>query len=139
MGRKITYAGAGVDRDLRAQSKKALRVLEKTYGFSRFGKVVVLPYGRIFPFEDAYVDLVIEGVGTKVLVAQLANKFDTIGVDGVAVAVNDVIRSGARPLAVADNIHAQLSDPELISEFMKGSRRSDWELSRASSFLSGPD
>jgi phosphoribosylformylglycinamidine cyclo-ligase len=120
LGRKITYAGAGVDRDLRAQSKKALRVLEKTYGFSRFGKVVVLPYGRIFPFEDAYLDLVIEGVGTKVLVAQLADKFDTIGVDGVAVAVNDVIRSGARPLAVADNIHAQVSDPALISEFMKG-------------------
>lgn len=120
MGRRLTYAGAGVDRDLRAGSKKTLRVLEKTYGFSRYGKVVVLPYGRVFPFEDVYLDLVVEGVGTKVLVAQLANKFDTIGVDGVAVAVNDVIRSGARPLAVADNIHAQVSDPALISEFMKG-------------------
>jgi len=109
-----------VDRDLRAESKKALGVLKKTYGFSRYGKVVVLPYGRVFPFGDCYMDLVIEGVGTKVLVAQLANRFDTIGVDGVAVAVNDVIRSGARPLAVADNIHAQLSDPALISEFMKG-------------------
>ena len=109
-----------MDRDLRAESKKALGVLKKTYGFSRYGKVVVLPYGRVFPFGDCYMDLVIEGVGTKVLVAQLANRFDTIGVDGVAVAVNDVIRSGARPLAVADNIHAQLSDPALISEFMKG-------------------
>jgi len=120
LGRKLTYAGAGVDRDLRAESKKALGILKKTYGFSRYGKILVLPYGRIFPFEDAYLDLVIEGVGTKVLVAQLANRFDTVGVDGVAVAVNDVIRSGARPLAVADNIHAQVSDPVLISEFMKG-------------------
>ena len=120
MSRKLTYAGAGVDRDLRAESKKALSVLRKTYGFSRYGNVVVLPYGRIFPFSDCYLDLVIEGVGTKVLVAQLANRFDTIGVDGVAVAVNDVIRSGARPLALADNIHAQVSDPGLISEFMKG-------------------
>jgi len=120
LGRKITYAGAGVDRNLRAESKRALRVLEKTYGFSLFGKVVVLPYGRVFPFEDVYLDLVIEGVGTKVLVAQLADKFDTIGIDGVAVAVNDVIRSGAKPLAVADNIHAQVSDPGLISELMKG-------------------
>ncbi|MGD0159341.1 MAG: phosphoribosylformylglycinamidine cyclo-ligase [Candidatus Bathyarchaeia archaeon] len=120
MGRKLTYAGAGVDRDLRAESKKALSVLKRTYGFSRYGKVVELPYGRIFPFGDCYLDLVIEGVGTKVLVAQLADRFDTIGVDGVAVAVNDVIRSGARPLAVADNIHAQVSDPKLISEFMKG-------------------
>jgi phosphoribosylformylglycinamidine cyclo-ligase len=116
----LTYAGAGVDRNLRAESKKALAVLKKTYGFGRYGKVVALPYGRIFPFGDCYLDLVIEGVGTKVLVAQLANRFDTIGVDGVAVAVNDVIRSGARPLALADNVHAQVSDPALISAFMKG-------------------
>lgn len=66
------------------------------------------------------MDLVIEGVGTKVLVAQLAEKYNTIGIDGVAMAVNDVIRSGARPLAIADNIHAQVSDPALISQLMEG-------------------
>jgi phosphoribosylformylglycinamidine cyclo-ligase len=66
------------------------------------------------------LDLVIEGVGTKVLVAQLAEKYDTIGIDGVAMAVNDVIRSGARPLAIADNIHAHVSSPELVREWMKG-------------------
>ncbi|RJS70042.1 phosphoribosylformylglycinamidine cyclo-ligase [Candidatus Bathyarchaeota archaeon] len=43
-----------------------------------------------------------------------------LGIDGVAMAVNDVIRSGARPLAVADNIHAQISDPALVREWMKG-------------------
>jgi phosphoribosylformylglycinamidine cyclo-ligase len=55
-----------------------------------------------------------------VLVAQLAEKYDTIGIDGVAMAVNDVIRSGAKPLAVADNIHAQVSNPDLVKEWMKG-------------------
>lgn len=119
--RKFTYADAGVDRELRAESKKSLKILEETYKFSRYGEVVQLPYGNIFPFgENCYLDLVIEGVGTKVLVAQLAEKYDTIGIDGVAVAVNDVIRSGARPLAVADNIHAQVSDPNLVREWMKG-------------------
>ncbi|MBE0519797.1 phosphoribosylformylglycinamidine cyclo-ligase [Candidatus Bathyarchaeota archaeon] len=121
MPRKFTYAGAGVDRELRAESKKSLKILEETYNFSRYGEVVQLPYGNIFPFgENCYLDLVIEGVGTKVLVAQLAEKYDTIGIDGVAMAVNDVIRSGARPLAVADNIHAQVSDPKLVREWMKG-------------------
>jgi len=119
--RKFTYAGAGVDRELRAESKKSLKILEETYNFSRYGEVVQLPYGNIFPFgENCYLDLVIEGVGTKVLVAQLAEKYDTIGIDGVAMAVNDVIRSGARPLAVADNIHTQVSDLNLVREWMKG-------------------
>jgi len=119
--KKLTYAEAGVDRALRADSKKALALLKHTYRFSRYGKVVRLPYGNIFPLNrDLYLDLQIEGVGTKVLVAQLANKYDTIGIDGIALAVNDLIRSGAKPLAVADNIHAQVSDPRLVREWMKG-------------------
>jgi len=119
--KKFTYAEAGVDRSLRAESKKALALLKRTYKFSRHGKVVRLPYGNIFPLSrDLYLDLQIEGVGTKVLVAQLANKYDTIGIDGIALAVNDLIRSGAKPLAVADNIHTQVSDSALVREWMKG-------------------
>ena len=80
-----------------------------------------LPYGNILPLDETtYLDLVIEGVGTKVLLAQLANKYDTIGVDAVAMAVNDVIRSGATPLAIADNIHAQASDPALVRQWLEG-------------------
>lgn len=121
MPRKFTYADAGVDRELRVKSKKALEILKETYRFSRYGRVIQLPYGNIFPIgEDCYLDFVIEGIGTKVLVAQLAEKYDTIGIDGVAMAVNDVIRSGAKPLAIADNIHAQVSNPTLVEEWMKG-------------------
>jgi phosphoribosylformylglycinamidine cyclo-ligase len=119
--RKITYANAGVDRELRAESKKALKILRETYKFSRFGEVIQLPYGNVFPSgKNRFLDLVVEGVGTKVLVAQLAEKYDTIGIDAVALAVNDVIRSGAKPLALADNIHAQVSDPSLVKELLKG-------------------
>jgi phosphoribosylformylglycinamidine cyclo-ligase len=96
-------------------------MLRETFKFSRYGEIIQLPYGNIFPFgERRYLDLVIEGVGTKVLVSQLADKFDTIGIDGVAMAVNDVIRSGATPLAIADNIHTQVSNPSLVKEWMKG-------------------
>jgi phosphoribosylformylglycinamidine cyclo-ligase len=122
--RRFIYANAGVDRELRAESKKALQLLKETYIFSRYGEVVQLPYGNIFPFgKNRYLDLVIEGVGTKVLVAQLAEKYDTIGIDAVALAVNDVIRSGAKPLEIADNIHAQVSDPALVKEWIKGIAR----------------
>jgi len=119
--KSLTYAETGVDREVRAESKKALALLKRTYKFSQHGKIVKLPYGNIFPFSrDVYIDLEIEGVGTKVLVAQLANKYDTIGIDGIALSVNDLIRSGARPLAIADNFHTQVSDPALVREWMKG-------------------
>jgi len=120
MPEEFTYAEAGVDREVRTKSKAALLALKETYKLSRYGEVVQLPYGNIFPAGDRYLDFVIEGIGTKVLLAQLADKYDTIGIDGVAMAVNDVIRSGATPLAVVDNIHAQASNPQLVEEWMKG-------------------
>ena len=120
MSKRTTYAEAGVDRELRKRAKTALRTLKQTYKLSPHGEILQLPYGNVFPIGDRYLDLAIEGVGTKVLLAQLARKYDTIGIDGVAMAVNDVIRSGARPLALADNIHAQISNPSLVGEWMKG-------------------
>jgi phosphoribosylformylglycinamidine cyclo-ligase len=120
MPKEFTYAETGVDREMRAKSKEALPLLKQTYKLSKYGKVVELPYGNVFSVGNRYLDLVIEGVGTKVLLAQLADKYDTIGIDGVAMAVNDVIRSGATPLAVVDNIHTQISNPRLVEEWMKG-------------------
>ena len=120
MSEEFTYAKAGVDRELRTKSKEALKRLSATYKYSRYGKIIKLPYGNIFPFGDRYLDFVIEGVGSKVLLAQLADKYDTIGIDAVALAVNDVIRSGARPLAIVDNIHAQVSSTHLVDEWIKG-------------------
>ena len=120
MSKKLSYADVGVDRELRVKSKKSLKRLKRTYKFSNYGEILRLPYGNIFPVGDRYLDLAIEGVGTKVLLAQLAERYDTIGIDGVAMAVNDVIRSGAQPLALVDNIHAQISNPELVNEWIEG-------------------
>lgn len=121
MPKTYTYTDAGVNRDQRHESKKALDILRETYKFSRFGPVRHLPYSNIFQFtHDTYLDLTIEGVGTKVLLAQLAGKYDTIGIDAVAMAVNDVIRSGATPLAISDNIHAQASNPALVKGWLEG-------------------
>jgi phosphoribosylformylglycinamidine cyclo-ligase len=93
MPKTYTYTDAGVNRKQRAESKKALQTLHETYKFSRFGPVMHLPYSNIFPFtENTFLDLTIEGVGTKVLLAQLAEKYDSIGIDAVAMAVNDIIR-----------------------------------------------
>ncbi len=121
MPKTYTYDDAGVNRAQRHESKKALATLKKTYRHIGFGGIMHLPYSNIFPIgQDTFLDLEIEGVGTKVLVAELAKKYDTIGIDAVAMVVNDVIRSGAKPLALADNIHAVASDPKLVNAWLKG-------------------
>jgi phosphoribosylformylglycinamidine cyclo-ligase len=121
MHKNYTYTDAGVNRKQRAESKKALTSLKETYRHIGFGGIMHLPYSNLFPISDTtFLDLEIEGVGTKVLVAELAGKYDTIGVDAVAMVVNDVIRSGAKPLALADNIHATASEPKLVDAWLKG-------------------
>ncbi|MBI2085468.1 MAG: hypothetical protein HYT71_03065 [Candidatus Aenigmarchaeota archaeon] len=118
---KLTYADTGVDRDLRAASKTGLADLKTTYKLSSHGQPIKLPYGMITPVGNGrYNDTVIEGIGTKVLVAQLAGRYDTIGVDAIAMAANDVIRSGARPIVLVDNIDLQKSEPQFVNELMKG-------------------
>jgi len=121
MSKEITYAESGVDRKLRAESKKVLENLKSLYRFARYGEPIELPYGKICPFgKDLYIDGIIEGIGTKVLIAQLAEKYDTIGIDAVAMAVNDLARQGSQTLFILDNIDAEKSGPYLVNEWIKG-------------------
>lgn len=61
-----------------------------------------------------------DGVGTKVLIAQLLEKYDTIGIDCVAMNVNDVLCVGAEPLCLLDYIAIQDPDPRFLEEIGKG-------------------
>ncbi len=61
-----------------------------------------------------------DGVGTKIVVAQLMKKYDTIGIDSVAMCVNDVICCGAKPLFFLDYIACGKNVPEKIADIVKG-------------------
>ena len=61
-----------------------------------------------------------DGVGTKLRVAQYMNKHDTIGIDCVAMCVNDVVCAGAKPLVFLDYIACGKNIPEKIAEIVKG-------------------
>lgn len=61
-----------------------------------------------------------DGVGTKLKIAFLMNKHDTIGIDCVAMCVNDIICSGAKPLIFLDYIACGKNYPKKISEIVKG-------------------
>ncbi len=61
-----------------------------------------------------------DGVGTKLKIAMLLNKHDTIGIDAVAMCVNDVICCGAKPLYFLDYIAIGKNVPEKVAEIVKG-------------------
>lgn len=117
----VTYAEAGVDRDVRAEAKKAWSLLKSTHSLSSHGDIIETPYSTLYPIGNSvFHTKCCDGVGTKVLLAQLAGKHDTIGIDAVASVVNDCIRCGAKPIALTNVIDAKKSTPELTRELQKG-------------------
>ncbi len=117
----ITYAKAGVNRKLREKAKKELKDFKLTYKFQKQGKIITAVFNILYQIsKNLYQAKVCDGVGTKVLLAQLANKHDTIGIDAVAMVVNDCIRSGARPIAITDMIDIRKSEPKVLGEIQKG-------------------
>lgn len=61
-----------------------------------------------------------DGVGTKLMVAKMANKHDTIGIDCVAMCVNDIAAQGAQPLFFLDYIACGKNDPALLEQVVSG-------------------
>lgn len=113
----ITYVKVGVNRKLRKKAKESLRGFESTYKLSKYGKVIKTPFNILYPIgEGIYQVKTSDGVGTKVLLAELAQKHDTIGIDAVAMVVNDCIRCGAKPIAITDIIDIKKSEPKLLKE-----------------------
>lgn len=64
-----------------------------------------------------------DGVGTKLLIAQMLEKYDTVGIDCVAMNVNDVLCVGARPLTLLDYIAVETADPTMLDAIAAGLER----------------
>jgi len=77
-------------------------------------------YGGIFTCGTEKLVIHTDGVGTKLLVAQELGKYDTVGIDAIAMSVNDILCVGAEPLVGVDYIALAEEDDELIGQIMKG-------------------
>jgi phosphoribosylformylglycinamidine cyclo-ligase len=121
-----SYERAGVNlKRVKATHSTIDRLIQKTYGIRR-GKSgrVLLGSGHYASLIDIGQEKAIavhcDGCGTKVLVAQLMNKFDTIGIDCVAMCVNDLICLGVEPVTLVDYLALERPDEALVNEIMKG-------------------
>jgi phosphoribosylformylglycinamidine cyclo-ligase len=119
----MTYRDAGVDvGKVRIAQKSIGEIISATHRMLATGKVVsgFGHYAGLVKLGSQLLALHSDGVGTKVLVAQLMNKFDTVGIDCVAMNVNDVICVGAQPVGFIDYIALRQPNEELLQEIAKG-------------------
>lgn len=115
------YAQGGVDTDEadRALSRLLLE-LAPTQAFGPQMDVGVGHFAAVIRVGSIQLALTTDGVGTKLLVAELMGRYDTVGIDCVAMNVNDLICVGAEPLAMLDYIACERADPEVFGALGRG-------------------
>ncbi len=80
-------------------------------------------YASVVALDDTTgIALCTDGVGTKLIVAEQAGRFDTVGIDCVAMNVNDVVCVGADPLALVDYIAVERADADVLTAIATGLR-----------------
>jgi phosphoribosylformylglycinamidine cyclo-ligase len=138
---KITYKDSGVDLATYEESMARLprlmrrthcpRVLPNEGGFAGLFKLDFA--GGLFArkYEEPVLVSCTDGVGTKLKVAQLLGRHDTIGVDLVAMCVNDAICCGAEPLFFLDYVAMAADDPDLLEQIVEGISRACLECDAA--------
>jgi len=120
------YAESGVDQ---GAADSAVAGLVRALGAIELGRPsrqVPLPghYASVIRIDERLgIALSTDGVGTKLLVAEQLGRFDTIGIDCVAMNVNDVICVGAEPLAMLDYIAIERADPQVCEQIGVGLAR----------------
>ncbi|MBN2040897.1 MAG: phosphoribosylformylglycinamidine cyclo-ligase [Spirochaetes bacterium] len=120
----ITYKDSGVNIESGNSFVRKIAPIVK----STFSKNVITDiggFGALYSgsFPEMKSPILVsgtDGVGTKLKIAQLMNKHDTIGIDAVAMCVNDILTSGARPLFFLDYIACGKIDENVLVDVVKG-------------------
>ena len=118
----LDYKTAGVDIDAGNEFVKSIPIANKG-----FGGMFQVPHG----YEEPVLVSGTDGVGTKIDIAEAANDYTTIGIDLVAMCVNDIITCGAKPLYFLDYISTKKIDhrlPEIMKGIVKGCEYAGVEL-----------
>lgn len=126
----MTYASSGVDLDAADRAVDLMeRHIRRTFGprvlgaFGGFAGCFRLDYNeKLFKrnFRDPVLVACTDGVGTKVKLASQMKIYDSVGIDLVAMSVNDMIVQGAEPLFFLDYIAVNKKVPELAAEMVRG-------------------
>ena len=119
---KMTYKNSGVDIDAGNKSVQLIKdAVKKTYREEVLGDLG--GFGGLFALKNYDEPVLVsgtDGVGTKLKIAFMMNKHDTIGQDAVAMCVNDILVQGAEPLFFLDYLAVGKLNPEQVAEIVGG-------------------
>jgi|SRR5271157_54426 len=118
----MTYAGAGVDIDKLEAIKSGIIKKGLTFKRKGFGAPMgeIGAYAGLIDLGEFALAMTTDGVGTKLIIADAMKKWDTVGIDCMAMNVNDLYVMGVEPLAFVDYISIEKADDELIRQVMVG-------------------
>jgi phosphoribosylformylglycinamidine cyclo-ligase len=125
-GTQDAYAAAGVDQVAADDAVAALVRSLSQIDTGKPSRVVPLPghYASVLRIDDRRgIAFGADGVGTKMVLAERMGRFDTIGIDCIAMNVNDLVCVGAEPIAMVDTILCRDADAEVIGAIGEGLRR----------------
>ncbi|WP_276253484.1 phosphoribosylformylglycinamidine cyclo-ligase [Halomontanus rarus] len=108
----LTYAETGVDIEASEDATAAL--------LEAFGSGLTTEYAGLLDIGDRYLALATDGVGTKLLVAEAIQDFSTIGIDCIAMNVNDLVAAGVEPVAFVDYLAIDEPDDDLTNQIGEG-------------------
>jgi phosphoribosylformylglycinamidine cyclo-ligase len=126
---KLTYRDAGVNLELYEQSLAGMvPFLRKTHtprvldGFGGFASLFTLENSSQYKrnYRQPVLVTSTDGVGTKLKIASLMDRHDTVGIDLVAMSVNDCLCMGAEPLLFLDYLALPRDNPPLIAKLIEG-------------------
>ena len=120
-----TYRAAGVDLDVAQEVKRRIAgIASPTHGSEVLSGIG--SFGAMYELADYREPVLVsstDGVGTKLKIASMLGRFETIGEDLVNLCVNDIIVSGASPLFFLDYVAVGQLDPEVIQDLVGGMAR----------------
>jgi phosphoribosylformylglycinamidine cyclo-ligase len=117
----LTYAKAGVDIE---KENRAISALAKQLTYKRKGLGAPLTevghYAGLIDFGEYALALTTDGVGSKVIIANEMKRWNTVGIDCIAMNVNDLLAMGVEPLAFVDYIAISKPDEEIMRQIGEG-------------------
>jgi len=116
----VTYSESGVDISLEEVTVSAL--ISKLKDTLNYRDVITESghFAALVKLGNRAIAMSTDGVGSKILVAEMMEKYDTIGIDCIAMVVNDILCVGAEPIAMVDYLAVEKPDPEIAAQIGEG-------------------